>query len=249
MALTYAQPATAPGNAKLRMIGVGALIIAAVANLGFVAAKLLGSTLSSVSSFVSELGAVGQPGAWVLHLCDAVQGISMLIASALLWNAFPKRRLVRTGQVGLILIGVLTAADSMLPLDCVPTADAACRLHEGLALVSFAHQTHGVTGVAVGLTINVVLLTFGLAFRHQPSWRALSVSGYSLGLAYTGLNLLFVAQYYQYLPWLGITQRIQVVLFSAFLIVLAITLAKVSSGLMLSADYVAPRRAKPNEPR
>ncbi len=236
MSTANAQSVKAQGRSASRLIGIALLLIAAVANCGFVLASAAGSTLSPFSSFVSELGADGQPGAWIFHTADALQGVCLLLASAFLWHEFPNRKIVRIGQICLVVIGVLTAADAFLALDCVPTLDAACRMREELGQVSFEHESHSVTGILEGLAINAVMLTFGVASHRQSSWRALGVVGYSFGLIYTGLNVFIAAQYLEFLPDLGITQRVQVVMFSAFLVVLAVTLIELKPGQLLGRE-------------
>lgn len=204
-------------------VGAVAILLAALTNATFVLAGLTSARLGTVNSFVSELGARGEPAAMFFRMSDLTTGLLLAAGLLLAWPGIPRTR--RSGHLAPILLLVFCAAtmlDSLLPLDCVPTVDAACRAAEKANQVSLGHELHGITGVTESTAIGLALLIFGVGLWTEPGWRFLSRTGLVLGVIYMIGNLAIVVQYLYDQPGLGITQRIQIVTFSTFLILLAV---------------------------
>lgn len=157
-----------PARARARAVTVSALLtLGAVAYSTWLLETFLGTGLSPLSSYVSELGAQDQPYGTLFRTTDLAAGLLVLAGAvgALLW--LPRRWSTVVGWAGLALFGAATAVDSRLPLSCAPTADAACAARERAGLVPAAHAAHAVSSsVAVaGALVAMVALTFA-ARRH-----------------------------------------------------------------------------------
>lgn len=232
------QPAAGSAGWRRRWVST-ALIVCAVTNSAFLIWWLVGVRLSFSSSFVSEFSADGEPGALTYRIFDLVTGVMLLAALDMLWNVFPKSRLVRISQLALILFALLTIIDLALPLDCAPTADALCRQQEQLGFVSFAHQAHGLTGILESSSVNLALLLLPWALWLQPGWRRFSRWSVALGAIYMAGNAMIIAQYVFGIEGLGITQRVQILTFSTFLIVLDITQRRLFNSRAVQEPTVA----------
>ena len=207
---------------RRRLVTAILLVVVAVSNSAFLIAPLVGARLSLNQSFVSELGANGEPGAIVFRLSDFVTGSLLIISSLLLWRVFPRTKLARIAQICLLCVAVLTLADAFLPLDCVSSADQLCRALETKRLLSLSHQTHFYTGIIEWTLINIALGFFAWSLRNKLGWQTLSKIAFPLAGFYLVGNMVIIVQYLREVPHLGITQRCQILAFSAFLLLLAV---------------------------
>ncbi|MEV2249219.1 DUF998 domain-containing protein [Streptomyces sp. NPDC050147] len=203
------------------------MTLGAVAYSTWLLEAFLGTGLSPLSSYVSELGARDQPYGTLFRTADLTAGLLVLVgaAGALLW--LPRRWSTVVGWAGLALFGAATAVDSRLPLSCAPTADAACVARERAGLVPTAHAAHAVSSsVAVaGALVALVALTFA-ARRHgllPPLAGSLGPLVVLLELAATAWTLTAIAAFDAgHGTWaLGAGQRFQVLLIAVWLGLLA----------------------------
>lgn len=218
------------------------LILGAITNLAFLLEGYLGVRLDRSVSFVSELGAQGEPNATFFRFSDLVTGLLLLIGAIAAFTLLPRNAALRIGTVSAGIFALLTFLDAFLPLDCPPTVDADCRLAEDAGEVSFAHAAHNVTGVLEGVLAPVALLALALGSwqlrrrrslseRWDPQWQLLAI----LGVLYALISLLIALMYLAGIDGVGVWQRIQIVLYSA---------AMFSLGLLLSHNQ--PRESKIN---
>lgn len=221
-------------RARARAVTVSALLtLGAVAYSTWLLEAFLGTGLSPLSSYVSELGAQDQPYGTLFRTTDLTAGLLVLAGAvgALLW--LPRRWSTVVGWAGLALFGAATAVDSRLPLSCAPTADAACAARERAGLVPAAHAAHAVSSsVAVaGALVAMVALTFA-ARRHGLLASGAGNSGpldvllvllVLLELAATAWTLAAIAAFDAgHGTWaLGAGQRFQVLLIAVWLGLLA----------------------------
>lgn len=216
----------APAHAVVVAVSV-LLTLGAVAYSAWILEAALGTGLSPLSSYVSELAAQDQPYGTLFRTTDLTAGLLILAAAvgALPW--LPRRWSVVVGWAGLALFGAVTVIDSRLPMSCAPTADAACAARERAGLVPAAHEAHAVTSsVAVtGALVGMVALTLA-ARRHGLLPLLASSVGLLLvllELAATAWTLAAVAAFDSgYGTWaLGTGQRLQVLLIAVWLGLLA----------------------------
>ncbi|MGW7075917.1 DUF998 domain-containing protein [Streptomyces sp. NPDC054866] len=220
---------TAPTEPRpARAIAVSALLaLGAVAYSTWILEAFLGTGLSPLSSYVSELAAQDQPHGTLFRTADLTAGLLVLAGAvgALLWLS--RRWSTVVGWAGLALFGAATAVDSRLPLSCAPTADAACVAREGAGLVPAAHEAHAVSSsVAVtGALVGMVTLTLAARRRGFPPSIAgsLALLLVILELAATAWTLAAVTAFDAgHGTWgLGVGQRLQVLLIAVWLGLLA----------------------------
>ncbi|GAA1392192.1 DUF998 domain-containing protein [Luteococcus peritonei] len=144
---------------------------------------LLPTGLDPLSSYVSELGAEGQPHAWLFRSGDTVSG-GLLMTAALVGSILLRepstpsagqvswrRRLTvpeRTHRLLLAclgLFGLSTFVDSIFPMSCTPTHDAACAARDAAGHVPWTHLVHQGSSVAAGLCFLAAALV--LLWRHR----------------------------------------------------------------------------------
>ncbi|MGW7083338.1 DUF998 domain-containing protein [Streptomyces sp. NPDC054871] len=223
-----AAPTTPTEPRPARALAVAALLtLGAVAYSTWILEAFLGTGLSPLSSYVSELAAQDQPYGTLFRTADLTAGLLVLAGAvgALLW--LPRRWSTVVGWAGLALFGAATAVDSRLPLSCAPTADAACVAREGAGLVPAAHEAHAVSSsVAVtGALVGMVALTLAARRRGFPPSLAgsLALLLVLLELAATAWTLASVAAFDAgHGTWgLGVGQRLQVLLIAVWLGLLA----------------------------
>ncbi|MGW5862559.1 DUF998 domain-containing protein [Streptomyces sp. NPDC055239] len=216
------------------------LALGAVAYSAWVLEPFLGTGLSPVSSYVSELAARDQPYSTLFRTTDLTAGLLILAGAvgALLW--LPRRWGTVVGWAGIALFGAATVVDSRLPMSCAPTADAVCEARERAGLVPGTHAAHVVSSsVAVtGALVGMVVLT--LAARRYGAVPSLAdplglllVLLVLLELAATTWTLAAIAAFDAgYGTWaMGVGQRLQVLLIALWL------------GLLARAVAAAARRA------
>ncbi|MFG2497415.1 DUF998 domain-containing protein [Streptomyces sp. NPDC048441] len=198
------------------------LTLGAVAYSAWLLEAVLGTGLSTLSSYVSELAAQDQPYGMLFRTTDLIAGLLILAGAvgALLW--LPRRWGTVVGWAGIALFGAATVVDSRLPMSCAPTADAACAARERAGLVPAAHAAHVVSSsvAATGALVGMVVLT--LAARRYGILPSLaSPPGLLLvllELAATTWTLAAIAAFDAgYGTWaLGAGQRLQVMLIAVW---------------------------------
>ncbi|WP_373306937.1 DUF998 domain-containing protein [Streptomyces longisporoflavus] len=224
----------ASGVASVGPVTTVALLLAlgAVAYSAWLLEAVLGTPLSPVNSYVSELAALDQPYGTLFRTTDLAAGLLILAgaAGALLW--LPRRWWTVVGWAGLALYGAATAVDSRLPMSCAPTADALCEARERAGLVPLTHTAHvvsssvAVTGALVGMAaLTLAARRYGtLPSLVRPAGLLLLL----LELAATVWTLAAVAAFDAgYGTWaLGMGQRLQVLLIAGWLGLLASALVR-----------------------
>ncbi|TWS22867.1 DUF998 domain-containing protein [Tsukamurella sputi] len=183
-------------------------------------APLLGSQLSPLTSYLSEIGAVGQPHARFFRTTDVLAGTTFVLAAALAHRAGrPTSRLAVIGLAGLALLGAATVGDALLPLSCTPTTDAACAARELAGEVPWTHVGHAVSSGIAGFGGVVAVLAWALWRRSCAGGTGFDGARLALGLgvlfllstAWTLAAMLEPALY------LGLAQRTQVVTLTLWL--------------------------------
>ncbi|NKY19687.1 DUF998 domain-containing protein [Tsukamurella spumae] len=212
------------------------MIGGAVLYSAWLIAPVLGSELSPLTSYVSEVGASGQPYARLFRATDLLAGTALVVAAALIWRAAP-RATTRAGTaaargalLGLLVLGAATMCDALMPLSCTPTADAACAARELAGQVPFTHLGHAVSSGIAGFGGVVAVLGWALwrgaegADGRTPLLRRFDGVRLTLGAgvafllatAWTLLAMLEPALY------LGLAQRAQILSLTLWLVLVAL---------------------------
>ncbi|WP_017595691.1 DUF998 domain-containing protein [Nocardiopsis potens] len=205
---------------RRRTVFAAAALSAGVLYSSFWLEGLLPTGVDPVAGYASELFARDRPLRPLFASTEVLAGLSALVAGAVAASApgrRPRTALAVLCWAGLLLFGAMTVADALVfPMDCAPTADPACARAEAEGRLSASHTMHEAASSAAVLG--------GLAAM------AGSVGAVRAGLG-PGLLLLAAVQAAAtaLLLWLiasggdvGIVQRIQISLFSVWLIVLGV---------------------------
>jgi len=219
------------------------LLCAAVWNCSYFLAPLIGPRLPADVSFVSELSADDQDGSWFFQVSDLITGVLYIVVAVGTRRSFPSAVLTRVAQGALVLLGVCTLIDARMPLDCVSSIDAGCRYLEATEQVSFEHVAHTANGIIEALCATVVLLGFGWSLRNRGRWAQFGRLSLVCGVPFAVLSLILALQYGLGIPGVGVSQRVSIVVFSAFLVVFAACLPEFGSVTTASAfaDTSRPR--------
>lgn len=209
-------------------------------------APLLGSELSPLTSFVSEVGATGQPYAHLFRATDLLAGTAFVVAAVLARRAAgPLPRFALIALAGLAALGAATMCDSLLPLSCTPTADAACAAREAAGDVPFTHAGHAVSSGIAGFAGFVAVVAWGLWRRSAARGAARGFDGarwaLGLGLAYLLSTAWTLAAMLEPALHLGLAQRVQVLSLTAWLALLATSPRAQRPPAPIPADRDTPR--------
>ncbi len=208
-------------------IGLVLGIAAGVLNLSFLLESLLPGPTRVGATVVSDLAVPGHPWSWLFRAADAGSALCLLALCVVLLRHRPAPGAgSRPGRVAWVAASVATAAFAVstlvaatVPETCAPATDPSCPSSVAEAsttdLVHDAVSSLGSTaGVLAALVLAVVLRrTRWLAALHGAAFAAAASSG-----------LVFVvwqAQTHDDLS--GWAQRVQIVVLSAWFVVLGVT--------------------------
>jgi uncharacterized protein DUF998 len=213
---------------RVQRLAVLAIVGQSLFPLSWLVAGGVESGYSHEKQYVSELGARGAEHRWLFDLGDLALGLSFVALGLALSVALRHRPWFWLPPALFVIIGLLTAAEALLPLDCASSIDSACRAQEKHWDLSWQHYAHGF----VGLVVQVLLATtpFALALALRPG----RLSRLALGLGLIGLLIgvghLVVASVDD--ARLGIYQRAGLVVMQGWAYLLA--------GALLLAAVVRP---------
>lgn len=201
-----------------RRVVIALFHISAVAYSTWVIAPWVGSTLSSRTSFVSELYSQGQPFAHLFRASDALAGAA-LMAAMWLWHPPRSPAWWRVGRWSVFGFGLSTILDAIFPMSCTPTADPICEQRDAAFQVPLSHNIHNLTSTLAGIFLLIASIALALAMtKHDPlvpeTWVTWLMAILLLASSAWTLWELLV---FEYLPLpsldaLGFAQRIEVFL-------------------------------------
>ena len=140
------------------------------------------------------------------------------------------------GSVGcwsVAILGLATVAVALAPMDCAVTADPVCRQAELAGQVSWTHQAHTGASVIAAVASLVGLGVLGWYLRAVRGWRLvgrfglailLPSTGLCLAMAIVGLGLTSPAWVSVLGGYLGVFQRVQLLLLATWIAALATAL-------------------------
>jgi heme A synthase len=193
---------------------------AAVTYASFVLESLLSPDPDVVNGYVSELSASDQPNHLVYNVGDFVTGALVIIAAAAALVTSCRRPWAVAGWIFLLMFGVATIGDAAFPLDCAPSENTACALRERAGQVSFSHQFHSVTSASAITCATVALYVLSIAARRYGWWPSLARWGRPLA----GANVLAAIAVTTLMTvgvWLGLAQRLQIIILCLNLVLVA----------------------------
>jgi Protein of unknown function (DUF998) len=214
-----APPVAARANVVLPTVSG---IAAAVFDCAFLLQGLSPSTLSAVNSLVSELEARDQPGSRLFGLASLLSGLMAMVFAVTLQRRLPPGRTGLAGCWAIALFGLGGIADALMPMDCAPSVEAACRRLEEQGRLSWFHQWHTWSSVLGTVALLASLWLLGRHLRGRPGWEVAAAVG-RWGFPWlTAVSGVVAVMTLRYLPGLGVVQRVQTVGIAGWLVVLAV---------------------------
>jgi hypothetical protein len=216
-----AGPSRVPWSRLLVGVAGASGVLAAVLSDAYLLAGPLGSRLSAVNSFVSELEVPGQPTSAVLRLVDTAAGLLIVILAVGLLYDLAREPYAIAGALFLAMSGLASVADAAYPMTCTPSTDPLCRRAiDNLSPLAQLHQRH---------TVSSVIAVFGVVMAMLLLSRAPTVRAWSpwLGAASAGAGILVSMLNVAELPlialgrWMGTLERGHLLLISAWITAVA----------------------------
>nr|WP_248490097.1 DUF998 domain-containing protein [Tsukamurella sp. PLM1] len=149
-------------------------------------------------------------------------------------------RPARIALGGMVLLGVATICDALLPLSCTPTADTACAAREAAGLVPLTHAGHAFSSGAAGFG-GVVAVVGWILWRRgtrgpNPPGAGSGASGpnrtrpgfdsalaaLAAGIAYLAATGWTLAAMVEPALYLGLAQRLQILALTVWLALVAL---------------------------
>lgn len=201
-------------------------LAAGIFDCAFLLAGLRHSSLDPLTSLISELEARDQPSSGWFRWASLLSGLAAVVFAAGLRQRLPPGRLAVAGCWAVAVFGLGGMADALMPMDCAPSVNEACRRLEQGGDLSWMHQGHTYSSVigTVGLLVSMGLL--GWHLRHRRGWRLGSTVGLVGCVVLSAWSAIVSVMTIAYLPYLGLAQRIQVVAIAAWMVVLAVEQAR-----------------------
>ena len=197
-------------------------VLAALFDCAFLLQGFTRSTLPWADSFISELESPGQPGSGFFRWASLLAGATTALFAVGLYRRLPSGRLALAGCAALGAYGTFDVAAALMPMSCTPSVDLVCRRLDDQGDLEWTHELH--TAVSV-LSVVAVLLSLGLLglhLRRSPAWRTVGVVGLVGCVALSLWSVVVSVMSVDYLPGLGVAQRVQILASGAWLAVLAL---------------------------
>lgn len=191
-------------------------LAAGVLNVNFLLEWALPHRTPIALTVVSDLAAPERAWHWAFRLGDAGSSVLLLVLCALAWAVAGRgARAWRVGTLGLALFAATTLFAVLVPEQCTATSVPPCPpnvLDKGLG--DLLHDVMSSLGTTCGI---FAALAFAVATRgaRREAWAHLAAF-----LVAGGLGLFFIfAQVGGHDAWLGWPQRAQIVVLSAWYVV------------------------------
>ncbi|NUR98281.1 MAG: DUF998 domain-containing protein [Kribbellaceae bacterium] len=128
-----------------------------------------GFPLDVRNSFLSELGALDQPTSLLARAMDLSTGVLLLLAVQLARPAVRGQRELAGLLLSTAAFGLGTLFDSLSPMDCAPSASAACRAAEANGQTGVDLVLHEVTSTIAGLG-SIAMGVFAVLVLRKAGW-------------------------------------------------------------------------------
>ncbi|MBO1414559.1 DUF998 domain-containing protein [Streptomyces sp. FH025] len=217
-------------------------LLASAAYSSFPLQWVVGSRLSVIRSYVSELSVTGQPGALVFRVGDVIGGVGLVVlAAGLAASCVRGSRSAVAAVLALVVTGLGSAADGVWPMPCAPSADPVCRGLDRSSLTAQLAQTHTLTSLSEFTAAVIAAVLFGAVLLRSPGHHRLGLFTLAAGLAVGTLGLGEIVMVLTGSRVIGVPERVQVLLVSLFCAALSLHLlrrrrrAPASGGFSLRA--------------
>jgi hypothetical protein len=169
------------------------MLAAAVLYCSLLLEAAAGFPLDVGNSFLSELGALDQSTSLWARAMDLATGVLLLIAVLLGRPAARAQRELGGLLISTAAFGLGTLFDSLSPMDCAPSASAACRAAEANGQTGVDLVLHEVTSTVAGLG-SIAMGVFAVLVLRRAGW----------GSAWSRLVAVLAAAVAVTQTWLGL---------------------------------------------
>ncbi|WP_143079249.1 DUF998 domain-containing protein [Streptomyces monashensis] len=205
------------GNTRVRASWLGAVVgtIGGLAYSSFLLEGFFRTGLNPLHSYVSESSVAGRPYAFLFRTGDIAAGCGLLVLAMALARRLPAR-CPRAGRC--LALAVTTAAsitDGVWPMPCAPSVDPVCRAADSADLGQQLRQVHTLSSLTefTGVILAMLLLSTVL---HRTGHRRLARWSLVAGILAAALGALEIAMVLTGVRWVGLPERAQVLLVSAW---------------------------------
>ncbi|MFG2638571.1 DUF998 domain-containing protein [Streptomyces sp. NPDC048362] len=220
-------------------------MIGALAYSSFVLEAFLHTGLSPLRSYVSELSVADRPYAFLFHAGDITAGCGLLALAMALARRLPATRGRASGCVALAVTAAASIGDGLWPMPCAPSVDPVCRATDSADLDQQLGQIHTLSSLAgfTGAILAMLLLSKVLqrtGHRRPARWSLRA------GVATAALGALEIAMALTGVCWVGLPERAQVVLVSAWCAAMARFLMRIPPVSAHRHDPTAAPSTRPS---
>ncbi|MEU2556790.1 DUF998 domain-containing protein [Streptomyces sp. NPDC013313] len=218
-------------------------MIGALACSSFVLEAFLHTGLSPLRSYVSELSVAGRPYAFLFRAGDVTAGCGLLALAMALARRLPTTHRPANGCVALAVTAAASIGDGLWPMPCAPSVDPVCRATDSTDLDQQLGQIHTLSSLAefTGAILAMLLLSKVLQrtdHRRQARWSL------TAGVATAALGALEIAMVLTGVRWVGLPERAQVLMVSAWCAAMARLLMRLPPVSAPPDDPSAVHQAK-----
>lgn len=211
--------------ARLEALGGGlAGLLGACAYSSFLLAKVLGSPLDPAHAYISELGARSQPTSGFFRASDVLAGAALMVFAWVLLRWLPADWRARLGCSAIGVLGAASVVAGAKPLTCTPSTDVICRVRDQTHPLAQLHEAHVLASIIGFFGAVIGMLFIGSLLREIPSFRRLGALGTINAFLVTGLTVLELALMLAPGLWVGLPERAETLLESAWYGALALRL-------------------------
>ncbi|MER7839128.1 DUF998 domain-containing protein [Streptomyces sp. NPDC096040] len=220
---------------------LGAVVgtIGALAYSSFMLEAFLHTGLSPLNSYVSELSVAGRPYAFVFRTGDITAGCGLLVLAVALARRLPARRPRAGGCVALAVTAAASIIDGLWPMSCAPSTDPVCRGADRADLGQQLRQVHTLSSLAEFTGAIVAMLLLGTVL-HRAGHRRQARWSLAAGVLVAALGALEIVMVLTGLRWVGLPERPQILLVSAWCAAIARFLVHLSPASAPRRDAAVP---------
>ncbi|MEU8695909.1 DUF998 domain-containing protein [Streptomyces sp. NPDC048665] len=205
------------GNTRVRASWLGAVVrtIGGLAYSSFLLEGFFRTGLNPLHSYVSESSVAGRPYAFLFRTGDIAAGCGLLVLAMALARRLPARRPRAGGCLALAVTAAASITDGVWPMPCAPSVDPVCRAADSADLGQQLRQVHTLSSLTefTGVILAMLLLSTVL---HRTGHRRLARWSLVAGILAAALGALEIAMVLTGVRWVGLPERAQVLLVSAW---------------------------------
>lgn len=211
---------------------------------------VVGSTLSPLHAYISELSVAGQPGVLLFRAADGIAGVGLTALAAALAVWLPTGR-IWAGSFALVVAGGASIVDAAVPMPCAPSIDQHCRSIDRAGLIGQLSQPHTVSGVVGFAAVLLAMAAFSSGLCHVRGEHRLGHWGWGATVYGIALGVIEIVMVLRDIRCVGLLERVQVGVIGTWLAVLAVcmlteSLSTATSMAGATGEVLASERNRPD---